>query len=321
MPFVPGLRSEYSLVGRLVHFGRMLDKIRLHQAGRLPADYHANLGVGFDGHTCVFLGVDYSALKQRVFAGGCDEDILAWAHAQGGARSDEQCTIWNRFMMKLGWRDERSARLRERISVFGLEGKPIETFFDLNEFDEGRDPVAARAWELNEARVIILMGVAGSGKTTVGQTLANLLNWSFTDADDFHSPSNIAKIAAGHALTDVDRAPWLAAVRDHIDARLAAHDNTILACSALKTAYRDTLLADPGRVKLAHLTGSPGLIASRLRERPDHFAPPELLESQLSTLEEPNSALVLDITDSPAELAERIRRHFSLRRSATAHGV
>jgi hypothetical protein len=99
MPFVPGLRSEYSLTGRLVHFGRMLDKIRLDAAGRLPADYKRNLGIGFDGRTCTFLGVDYAMLKARVLAGGCDEEILDWAHAQGGVRTNDQCNLWNRFMM------------------------------------------------------------------------------------------------------------------------------------------------------------------------------------------------------------------------------
>jgi hypothetical protein len=148
MPHVPGLRSCYAKVGRLVFFGRMLDKIRLHAAGRLPADYHGNVGVGFDGRTCAFLGVDYPALKARVLAGGTDDQILAWCHEQGGPRTDDQCNIWIRFMMKVGWRDDRNAVLQQRIVEYGLVGRPIETFFDLNEFDEGRDPVAARAWEL-----------------------------------------------------------------------------------------------------------------------------------------------------------------------------
>jgi gluconokinase len=126
----------------------MLDKIRLHAAGKLPADYHGNLGIGFDGRTCAFLEVDYGALKARVLAGGTDDEILAWCHEQGGPRTDDQCNIWSRFMMKVGWRDDRSAILQQRIVAFGLTGKPIETFFDLNEFDEDRDPVATRAWEL-----------------------------------------------------------------------------------------------------------------------------------------------------------------------------
>lgn len=126
----------------------MLDKIRLHAAGQLPPDYHRNLGIGFDGHCCTFLGIDYPQLVTRVKAGGTDAEILAWCHEKGGTRTDGQCMIWNHFMQKVGWRDERSATLQQRIVEYGLGGKnlPIETLFDLNDFDEGRDPVASRAW-------------------------------------------------------------------------------------------------------------------------------------------------------------------------------
>src|SRR5438132_7357806 len=108
------------------------------------------------------------------------------------------------------------------------------------------------------------MGVAGSGKTRVGRALAESLGWPFYDADDFHPPANVAKMAAGIPLTDEDRAPWLAALRAHIDARLAAGDNTVIACSALKKAYREVLIADPGRVKLVYLSGSRELLHDRL---------------------------------------------------------
>jgi len=146
MPHVPGLRSNYDKTGGLVYVGRMLDKIRLHAAGRLPADYHANLGIGFDGRACTFLRVPYAELKTRTLAGGTDEEILAWCFVRGGARTEDECLWWNSFMMKRGWRDEASAPLRQRLKDFGLEGKPIETFFDLNEYDEGRDPVGTSAW-------------------------------------------------------------------------------------------------------------------------------------------------------------------------------
>lgn len=151
MPHVPGLRSCYAKVGRLVYFGRMLDKLRLHAAGRLPADYQANLGDGqfyvLDGRCCRFLGVKYAELRGRALAGGSDEEVLAWAHAQGTTRTDEECHMWNRFILKLGWRDERSAVLPQRIIDAGLAGKPIETLVDHIEYDEGRDPVATRAWD------------------------------------------------------------------------------------------------------------------------------------------------------------------------------
>jgi gluconokinase len=161
-------------------------------------------------------------------------------------------------------------------------------------------------------RVLLIMGVAGSGKTTVGRTLADSLGWRFTDADDLHPPANIAKLSAGTALTDADRAPWLAAVRAHIDAQLAAKDPTVLACSALKESYRTQLLADPDRVSLVYLHGTREQLAARLNARTGHFAPPALLASQLASLEEPRDALTLNIAASPVELAADIRRHFGL---------
>ena len=152
MPHVPGLRSVYAKVGRLIYFGRMLDKLRLHAAGKLPADYVTNLGDSqfyvLDGRCCRFLGVPYSEIRERALTTrDSDEDILAWAHARGTPRTDEECHMWNRFILKLGWRDERTAVLPERIRNSGLEGKPIETIVDHIEYDEGRDPVATRAWE------------------------------------------------------------------------------------------------------------------------------------------------------------------------------
>ncbi len=151
MPHVPGLRSCYDKVGPLVYFGRMLDKIRLHAAGRLPANYVDDLGDAqvyvLDSRCCRFLGVRYAELRERTLAGGTDEEILAWARARGTARTEEDCHIWNRFILKLGWRDERSAVLAKRVAASGLTGRPIETIVDQVEYDEGRDPVADRAWE------------------------------------------------------------------------------------------------------------------------------------------------------------------------------
>ncbi len=151
MAHVPGLRSPYDKVGRLVYFGRMLDKIRLHAAGKLPPAYASNLGTArpmfFDARCCRFLGIDFAVLAERVRQGGSDEEILAWAEQQGGTpRSDEDCMIWNRFMTKLGWRDDRAAMLQQRIVENNLVGKPIETMFDMIDFDEGRDPLATQPW-------------------------------------------------------------------------------------------------------------------------------------------------------------------------------
>lgn len=147
MPNVPGLRSIYHRLGGIVYFGRLLDKVRLHAAGQLPADYHANLGKGFDQRCCDFLNVPYAALRDRILDGGTDEDILAWCREIGGTRAANECEIWNGFMMKRGWRDDLHAVLLKRIQEAGLQGKPIETMFDFIEFDEGRDPVSTRAWE------------------------------------------------------------------------------------------------------------------------------------------------------------------------------
>lgn len=151
MPHVPGLRSVYDKVGRLVYFGRMLDKIRLHSAGKLPAEYVANLGDAqfyvLDGRACRFLGIPYAELRERTLAGGSDEEILAWVHERGTKRTDEECHMWNRFIVKLGWRDERSAVLAQRIRDGNFGDKTIETIIDHIEYDEGRDPVAERAWE------------------------------------------------------------------------------------------------------------------------------------------------------------------------------
>jgi carbohydrate kinase (thermoresistant glucokinase family) len=312
MPFVPGLRSIYAKVGRLVYFGRMLDKIRLQAAGKLPAEYQNNLGIGFDGRCCTFLTVDHPALKTRVLAGGSDAEILAWSHERGGARTDDQCNIWNRFMVKVGWRDDRTAALRQRLEEYGLAGRPIETFFDLIEFDEGRNPIASRAWELRDPLVVLLMGVSGSGKTTVGKKLAVALGWEFADADDVHPPENIAKMSAGLPLNDADRAPWLAVIRAFIDRTIARGESAVVTCSALKEKYRATLIGDPAHVKLVHLTGSPELLLQRMAQRHGHFMKPEMLQSQLADLEPPQNALTIDVTPPPDEIVAQIRRGLSL---------
>ncbi len=152
MAHVPGLRSPYDKVGRVVYFGRMLDKIRLQAAGKLPPDYIDNLGDAkpgmFDTRCCSFLRVRFSEIQSHALAGGTSDDqMLAWCLERGGARTDEECLIWNQFMTKRGWRDEANVRLRQRIAESALESKPIMSMFDYIDFDEGRDPVAARAWE------------------------------------------------------------------------------------------------------------------------------------------------------------------------------
>lgn len=313
MPNVPDLRSPYAKVGRIVYFGRMLDKIRLHARGALPvADYAANLGKGFDGRCCAFLRIDYARLVPKVLAGGTDAEILAWCEECGGSRTDEECEVWSGFMMKRGWRDGGAEILAKRIRESALEDKPILTMFDYLDFDEGRDSVAVRAWELRDSLVIILMGVAGSGKTTLGLKLAGILGWSFRDADDFHPAANVAKMSACLPLNDDDRAPWLAAIRTHIDVCLARGESTIVTCSALREVYRQRIVSDPARVKLVHLTGDFELILQRMNQREGHFMKADMLKSQFGTLEPPKDALTLNTAESLDALVGKIRQAFAV---------
>lgn len=137
------------------------------------------------------------------------------------------------------------------------------------------------------ATVVLVTGVAGSGKSTVALLLADRLGWAHRDADDFHTPANRARMAAGEALTDEDRRPWLAALEAWIDRRIAAREPAVVACSALKRAYRDQLAGGRPEVRLVHLHGSRQLIRSRLLSRHGHFFPAELLDSQFADLQEP----------------------------------
>jgi gluconokinase len=137
------------------------------------------------------------------------------------------------------------------------------------------------------AVILIVAGVSGSGKTTVGTLLARMLRWRFADADSFHPEANVAKMRAGIPLTDADRAPWLRAVADWMDARIAAGESAVIACSALKRAYRDELLSGRPTATLVFLQVSREVLARRLATRPGHFFPEKLLDSQLETFEPP----------------------------------
>jgi gluconokinase len=159
--------------------------------------------------------------------------------------------------------------------------------------------------------VIVLMGVAGSGKTTVGSLLARELHWEFADGDDFHSPENIAKMRAGIPLTDADRAPWLEALRGLVAGRIAKAENAVLACSALKRSYRDVLQISE-QVRFVYLKGDSNVFAQRLLERHDHYMKVQMLDSQLRTLEPPMNAIVVDANAPPENIAREIRRQFDL---------
>jgi gluconokinase len=157
------------------------------------------------------------------------------------------------------------------------------------------------------APLILVMGVAGSGKSTVGALLAGRLGAAFVDADGLHSAANRAKMRRGEALDDADRAPWLAALRDVVRAHAAAGRQLVLACSALRAGFRTALLAEVPGARVVYLRAAREVLAARLAARRDHFFPPALLDSQLAALEEPDDALVIDATLRPAAIVARIQ--------------
>jgi gluconokinase len=158
--------------------------------------------------------------------------------------------------------------------------------------------------------IIVLMGVAGCGKTTVGQHLAAALGWPFFDGDDFHPAASVAKMASGQALDDGDRAPWLARLRQLIDELAAAGTSAVIACSALRQSYRERLLAGCSEARLVYLAADGALLAQRLAGRSQHFFPAALLESQLAALEAPEDGIVIDagrpVADIVATLIEAL---------------
>jgi gluconokinase len=161
-------------------------------------------------------------------------------------------------------------------------------------------------------RFIIVMGVSGSGKTTIGRLLAARLGWDFYDADDFHSPENISKMAKGIPLTDEDRKPWLEALRRKIEWCQAQNHPGVLACSALKATYRDELIDHDEDIQIVYLRGSFDLIWKRMETRTNHYMKPDMLASQFAALEEPPDALVEDLEKTPeaicADILSKIHR-------------
>jgi len=157
--------------------------------------------------------------------------------------------------------------------------------------------------------VLVLMGVSGSGKTTVAKLIADRLDWAFEEGDALHPPANVAKMAAGHPLDDDDRAPWLAKVADWIDARLAGGQSGVITCSALKRQYRALIDRRGEGVEFVYLHGSRELIAARLATRQGHFMPSSLLASQFETLEEPAAGepvVRVEIDGTPEAIADAV---------------
>ena len=160
--------------------------------------------------------------------------------------------------------------------------------------------------------VIILMGVSGAGKTTVGQLLAQDLGWPFFEGDDFHPRSNVVKMSQGIALTDEDRWPWLDRIRQRIGILVASGQNAVIACSALKQTYREHLLEGIQEIVLVYLKGDYSLIRSRLAQRRDHFMNAGLLDSQFRTLEEPEGVITIESVLGPQEIADAVKQALSL---------
>jgi gluconokinase len=159
--------------------------------------------------------------------------------------------------------------------------------------------------------VIVVMGVAASGKTTVGHMLAEELGWTFYDADDFHPRANVEKMSRGVPLDDEDRRPWLESLRELIRECLSLGRDAVLACSALKESYRECLLIDEG-VRPVYLKAGRALIRERLTERSGHFMKPQMLDSQFAALEEPEASTHFDASRPPAELVREIRERLGV---------
>jgi gluconokinase len=160
---------------------------------------------------------------------------------------------------------------------------------------------------------LVVMGVAGSGKTTVGTALAARLGYAFYDADDFHSPENVAKMRRGEPLDETDRGPWLDRLRTLLAARLSAGESLVLACSALRDSYRKRLTPpDPRKVRFIYLRITPEVARQRLVSRPEHFMPASLVGSQFDVLEEPSDAICVEASGPVADTVDRIAASLSL---------
>mgnify|MGYP002413619282 CR=1 FL=1 len=168
-------------------------------------------------------------------------------------------------------------------------------------------PSATSNTPRSKPSILVIMGVSGSGKTTIGQLLSAELIYSFIDGDDFHASVNINKMSSGAALTDEDRWPWLEILTDKIQEHIQQEQSMVLACSALKKSYREILCVERELVQFIYLKGDYVTIERRIQSRESHFMTKSLLQSQFDTLEEPDDAIVVDIRLSPLEILESIR--------------
>lgn len=177
-----------------------------------------------------------------------------------------------------------------------------------------RPGVVAGGPPASSPRLLVVMGVAGCGKTTTAALLAGRLGATFAEGDEFHSPANVTKMSLGHPLTDEDRWPWLRGIRDWLAAEAQAGRSAVVPCSSLKRSYRD-VLREAGPVEFVHLTGSRELLSERIQGRAGHFMKPEMLTSQLTTLEplaDDEAGFAVDVTPRPDAIVDTIIRHLDL---------
>jgi gluconokinase len=160
--------------------------------------------------------------------------------------------------------------------------------------------------------IVVVMGVSGSGKSTVGRLLAKRLGWTFCEGDELHSAGNIEKMAMGISLTDEDRQPWLARIKKTIDTCSRTGCDAVVACSALRSRYRSFLTAGTTDIRFVYLKGGASLIRERMSSRESHYMKAGMLDSQLASLEEPDDAIVADIRRSPHDIVSHIARELGI---------
>lgn len=160
--------------------------------------------------------------------------------------------------------------------------------------------------------IVVVMGVSGSGKSTVGRLLAKRLGWKYYEGDEYHSAGNVAKMSKGISLTDEDRQPWLERLRRAMDACARNGSNAVFACSALRDRYRTFLAAGKVNIRFVYLKGDASIIRERMNSRSSHYMRAEMLDSQIASLEEPDNAIVADIRYSPQDIASHITRELGI---------
>jgi 6-phosphogluconolactonase len=262
------------------------------------------LGVGPDGHVASLFPGSAAASEQSRWVVGVDQAALAPFAPRITMTFDALSSCRDLLFMA-----ESGAKAPILLRIAQGEELPATRVTSQRGAEWLVDAAAAPPVDLLGPRLILVMGVSGSGKTTIGGALAAQLGWSFLDADDFHSDMNKAKMRSGAPLTEDDRAPWIQSIRDELTRTKSDGADVVIACSALKRSHRDIILPVFARSRIVHLRGAPARIAARLEKREGHFMAPALLSDQLSVLEGPAAdehALVVDCDVAAPTLVELI---------------